>query len=49
MSKSCDVFSFGMVVFEIRTCELPYAEMPDMLVNAKIVDGQVSVYPSTST
>ena len=41
VSKSCDVFSYGMVVLEIHTCELPYAEVSDLLVNTRIAAGQV--------
>ena len=45
----CDVFSFGMVVLEIHTCDLPYAEVPDMLINARIAAGQVSVCVGTDS
>ena len=41
MSKSCDVFSYGMVILEIHTCELPYAEVPELFINTRIAAGQV--------
>ena len=44
VSMSCDLFSFGMIVLEIHTCELPYADVPEMMVNVRIATGQVSAY-----
>ena len=43
MSLSCDVFSFGMILFEIHSCELPYADVSPMMINAQIATGQVGV------
>ena len=41
---SCDLFSFGMILIEIYTCELPYADVPEMMVNVRIATGQVRVF-----
>ena len=43
MSLSCDVFSFGMILFEIHSCELPYADVTPMMINVRIATGQVGV------
>ena len=43
VSLSCDVFSYGMMLLEILTCELPFAEVTaDLSVAAKIMNGEVS-------
>lgn len=45
VSMSCDLFSFGMIVLEIHTCELPYADVPEMMVNVRIATGQIPDIP----
>ena len=39
----CDVYSFGMVLLEILTCEVPFhdEEPSDLLVPGLIVEGKV--------
>ena len=42
MSLSSDVFSYGMLLYEILTGELPYADAKtDVLIGSKIMSGEV--------
>ena len=44
MSLSCDVFSYGMVLFEIFKEELPFAGVSDIKIITIISEGKVSCY-----
>ena len=41
MSLACDVFSYGMVLLEILTHRLPFAEITELQVAGKIMNGEV--------
>ena len=41
-SKLSDVWSYGMVVFEIYTCKLPYADINEAFLKQQIMKGAVS-------
>ena len=41
MSLSCDVFSYGMVLFEIFAEEVPFAGIHDIKVANMILEGKV--------
>ena len=43
MSLSSDVFSYGMILWEIVTGKLPLHDVPERKVSEHIVDGKVSV------
>ena len=41
ISNKCDVFSYGMVLYEIYTLELPFGDIPsDVMVCCAIMDGK---------
>ena len=40
-SKSCDLFSFGMVLWELTTHKLPFEGKSEFEVLTAIVDGKV--------
>ena len=42
VSLSCDVFSYGMVLFELLTCELPFAKVANLEMMQKIRNGEVT-------
>ena len=41
MSRACDVLSFGMVVFEIFSREVPFSQVPNHMLIPKIIEGEV--------
>jgi len=41
VSKFCDVYSYGVLVFEIATQELPFPDVLPIMVPAMIVEGKV--------
>ena len=41
VSKRADVFSFGILLFEIVTHQLPYADVLPYMVPALVADGKV--------
>ena len=47
MSLSYDAFSYAMVMYELFSHEPPFAEVPHLLVQKKIVEGEVSSESST--
>ena len=44
VSRACDVFSFGMVVFEIFSREVPFSQVPNHMLIPKIIEGEVSIF-----
>ena len=40
VNQRCDVFSYGMVLFEIFTHELPFSDLDDGVVLSRIRDGE---------
>ena len=44
MSLSYDVFSYAMVIYELFSHELPFAEVSSHLVLMEIVNGKVNNY-----
>jgi len=42
VSKFCDVYSYGVLVFEIATQEIPFPDVLPIMVPAMIVEGKVS-------
>ena len=48
INKMCDVFSFGMVVYEIYACKIPYDDLPtDPLVGMAVLQGKRPPIPTT--
>ena len=48
INKMCDVFSFGMVMYEIFACKIPYEDIPtDPLVGMAVLQGKRPPVPST--
>ena len=41
VSLACDVFSYGMVLFELFKHEMPFAGIHDLKVSNMIIDGKV--------
>ena len=47
MSLSADVFSYGMLLYEIFTCKLPFSDAKsDLVVSGKIMRGEVRTKPT---
>ena len=42
-SLKCDVFSFGMLLYELIFCKEPFSDIPAMEAAAKIRNGEVSI------
>ena len=48
INKMCDVFSYGMVVYEIFACKIPYDDIPtDPLVGLAVLQGKRPPLPAT--
>ena len=48
INKMCDVFSFGMVLYEIFACKIPYDDLPtDPLVGMAVLQGKRPPVPPT--
>ena len=43
VSKSCDVYSYGVLLLEIVTQEIPFSDVPHYMVPAKIAEGKVGI------
>ena len=47
INKMCDVFSYGMVLYEIFACKIPYADIPtDPLVGLAVLQGKYPPIPT---
>ena len=47
ITKMCDVYSFGMVVYEIFSHKIPYADLPtDALVGVAVLQGKLPSIPA---
>ena len=48
INKVCDVFSYGMVLYEIFACRIPYEDIPtDRLVGLAVLHGKRPPVPTT--
>ena len=48
INKMCDVFSYGMVLYEIYACKIPYAEIPgNARVGMAVLQGKRPPIPTT--
>ena len=48
VSLTCDVFSYGMVLFEFFKQEVPFADIYDVKVIGMILEGKVGCYECSS-
>ena len=47
MSLSADVFSYGMLLYEMLACKLPFDDAKsDLVVSGKIMRGEVRTVPT---
>ena len=44
VNQQCDVYSYGMVLYEILTGKLPFQDESDWMVPQLVVKGKVCVY-----
>ena len=48
INKMCDVFSYGMVLYEIFACKIPYADLPsNARVGMAVLQGEYPPIPTT--
>lgn len=47
INNKCDVFSYGMVFYEIYAREIPYASTPDAFVGGVVLEGKRPPVPDT--
>ena len=54
VSKSCDIYSYGILLFEIATLEMPFSDVSSIMVPSMIAEGKVGIqkivweYPYTN-
>jgi len=43
VSKSCDVYLYGVLIFEIVTQQVPFPYVPPFMAGVMVMDGKVGV------
>ena len=43
VSKSCDVYSYGVLLFEVVTQQVPFHDVPPFMAGVMAMDGKVGV------